>query len=185
MTDRWANAEERALRVAVLRGEEAAWRALYARSFAPLWAYVVARTGHDVPAAEEVAQETWMVAVRRIADFDPERGPFEGWLRGIAANVLRNRRRAAARAPRSLPLEDLPAPEVRAPEGDARERVALALTALPWAYQLVLRAKYEDRLPVTEIAARTGRTSKAVESLLQRAREAFRAAFGAIGTGDS
>ena len=40
--------------------------------------------------ADDVVQETWLTAVRRIRAFDPERGPFAAWLRGIAANVLRN-----------------------------------------------------------------------------------------------
>jgi RNA polymerase sigma-70 factor (ECF subfamily) len=166
---------ERALRAAVLRGDEAAWKSLYERTFPPLWAYARARTGRR-EAAEEVVQEVWMVAVRRIADFDPSRAPFEAWVKGIAANVLRNRFRAARRAPKegSLQHEPVAAEPPAAETGD--ERLSLALTELPWAYQQVLRAKYAEHLSVAQIAERTGRTPKSVESLLSRAREALRTA---------
>ena len=40
-----------------------------------------------------MVQETWLVAVRRVADFDPAQGNFDAWLKGIAANVLKNQRR--------------------------------------------------------------------------------------------
>ena len=46
-------------------------------------------------------------------------------------------------------------------------------------YEAVLRAKYLDRQTVEEIAAARGETMKAVESLLSRARQAFREAYEA------
>jgi RNA polymerase sigma-70 factor (ECF subfamily) len=167
---------ERALRAAVLRGDGAAWKSLYERTFPALWAYALARVGRRREAAEEVLQEVWMVAVRRIADFDPARAPFEAWVRGIAANVLRNQARSQRRAPREASLEHEPAAAEPPAESTRDERLALALTELPWAYQQVLRAKYAERLSVAEIASRTGRTTKSVESLLSRAREALRTA---------
>jgi RNA polymerase sigma-70 factor, ECF subfamily len=57
------------------------------------------------------------------------------------------------------------------------EQVALALSRLPEHYETVLRAKYLDGLSVAAIAAERGESVKAVESLLTRAREAFRAAY--------
>ncbi len=41
----------------------------------------------------------------------------------------------------------------------------------------MLRAKYLDGLSVAEIAAARGETTKAIESLLSRARQAFRKAY--------
>lgn len=174
---------EAALKAAVLRGDETAWRALYRRGFAPLWAYARARS-EGADAAEEVVQECWMIAVRRIGRFDPERGPFEAWLKGIAANVLRNRARGRREPPRELTPGG---PEARPSDADLRERIGRAMTVLPSAWQDVLHAKYRHGLGVAEIAARTGRTAKAVESLLSRARAAFRQAFrdeDGEGTGD-
>ncbi len=165
---------ERWLRRAVLAGDERAWRALYEQSCDCLYHYALWRCGGLRDRAEEVAQETWLHAVRRVADFDPGRGPFVAWLRGIAANHLRNRARRDANR-RTQPLGGEPV----APDGalESAERVAAALAALPPRYESVLRAKYLDGLSVADIAAETGETAKAVESLLSRARQAFREAY--------
>jgi RNA polymerase sigma factor (sigma-70 family) len=175
-------ADEGALRTAVLRGDADAWRALYRRAFPPVWAFVAARSRSDAGAAEDVIQETWMIAVRRMASFDPSRAPFEAWVKGIAMNVLRNRWRAGRREREALGQDPKAFGEVQAspatPDaGEPAGRATLALTALPWAYQQVLRAKYEEGLPVLAIAERMGRSAKSVESMLSRAREALRRAL--------
>src|SRR5262245_29202391 len=87
-------AKERDLRQPVLRGEEFAWRALYDDSFFGLLKYAVWRCGGRRELAEEVVQDTWLTAVRRIRDFDPEKGTFISWLRGICCHHLKNHGRA-------------------------------------------------------------------------------------------
>lgn len=185
---RHANFEEEALREAVVAGNESAWRALYESHFAAVHAYVFYRCGRRADRAEEVVQETWLVAVRRITDFDPRRGTFESWLKGIAEHVLKNHRRrwirdqqaSSSNAPAvGTPIE----PVEGSAEGgiEARELVTLALTALPAGYQAVLKAKYHQCLSVAQIAAEGGRTIKSVESLLTRARAALRDACRRLG----
>jgi RNA polymerase sigma-70 factor (ECF subfamily) len=173
---------ERGLRDAVLAGDEQAWRTWYDESFAGLYAYVLWRCGGLRDRADEVVQETWLTAVRRLGTFDPGAGPFAGWLRGIAANLLRNHfRREGRRRRRTRPLGE--GMTACGPAGggleerDRAERVARALGALPGRYEAALRAKYLDGQSVAEIAARTGDSPKAVESLLTRARQAFRDAY--------
>ena len=128
-------------------------------------------------AADEVVQDAWLTAVRRIGRFDPARGDFGGWLCGIAANLLRNHFRRARRERGRRPLKD-DAPVEKAADRDRAERVARALALLPERYEAVLRSKYLDGRSVAEIAAAGGETAKAVESLLTRARQAFRDAYG-------
>ena len=169
---------ERGLRSAVLAGDERAWQAWYEEHFADLYGYVLWRCAGLRDQADEVVQETWLTAVRRIRSFDPAQGPFGGWLRGIAAHLLRNHfRKEFRRATRQQTLDDLDAPST----GDAElqrqeqaERVARALIALPERYEAVLRAKYLEGYSVVEIAEASGETPKAIESLLTRARQAFR-----------
>jgi RNA polymerase sigma-70 factor, ECF subfamily len=60
---------------------------------------------------------------------------------------------------------------------DQAERVARALSALPDRYEAVLRAKYLEEQSMAQIAAACNETPKAVESLLTRARQAFRKAY--------
>jgi RNA polymerase sigma-70 factor (ECF subfamily) len=167
---------ERELRRAVLAGEEFAWRTLYDESFAGLYAYVLWRCGGLRERADEVTQETWLTAVRRLRSFDPAAGSFAAWLRGIAINLLRNHfRRENRRARCSQPLENEPLAD-EAPHEQA-ERIAVALASLPSHYEAVLRMKYLDSRSVADIAAERGESLKAIESQLTRAREAFRQAY--------
>ena len=178
MTDRvW---RERGLRDAVAAGDAAAWRAWYEAEYAPLEGYVLWRCGSLRDLADDVLQETWLTAVRRVRRFDPAAGPFHAWLCGIATNVLRNHLRARRRrADRHRPLlGDVGRVDPAAADRERAERIAAALAALPERYERVLRMKYLDRMSVGDIAAVCGETEKAVESLLTRAREAFREAYG-------
>lgn len=173
--------EEHALRAAVLAGDEEAWRVLYDRHFDSLFAYVHARTRGNALRAEEVVQDCWAVAVRRIRAFDPRTGAFGGWLRGIADRLLLNERRRWARRFRLRGDNGRHEPtEAPPPRLERAELVAAALTSLPDRYQDVLRAKYEERRSVAQIAGAWGTTDKAVESLLTRARQAFREAWNRL-----
>jgi RNA polymerase sigma-70 factor (ECF subfamily) len=178
--------DESRLREAVLRGDETAWRVLYERTFQPLFAFVHCRMDRRSDLTTEAVQETWLVAVRRIRRFDPTRSTFETWLRGIALNVIRShRRRENRRTPADRSLDEAaPAastPGGRADRADLADRIARSLTLLPVRYQAVLEAHYRQRQPVAAIAAETDQSPKAVESLLVRARAAFRAAYERLG----
>lgn len=168
---------EQALRDAVLAGDAKAWRQWFDAHFERLAAYVRWRCSGLRDLAEDVLQETWLVAVRRLRAFDPAKGAFFDWLCGIASNAarsaIRSRVRQTSRIRSLVPGDDAPAADT----AEAREKaecVAAALAALPDHYEAVLRAKYLDRLTVDEIATARGESPKAVESLLSRARQAFR-----------
>jgi RNA polymerase sigma-70 factor (ECF subfamily) len=164
---------ERGLRAAVLAGDERAWQTWYDGSFVALDAYAVWRCGGLRDLADDVLQETWLTAVRRVRQFDPARGSFVSWLCGIAANVARNQVRR--RKIRSMPSLN---GDTAARSNHQGQRVAHALAGLPEHYERVLRQKYLDRQSVAEIAAEWSDTEKAIESLLTRARAAFREAYG-------
>ena len=173
-------------RTAVLAGDEAAWRDWYDSTAPGLRAYVHWRCGGMADLADDFVQDTWLTAVRRIRSFRADQGPFAGWLCGIAANLIRNRLRQRRRPGMSRQAgEVLKADPRRITEGswsasntdETAEMVAHALAALPHHYEAVLRAKYLDGLSVQAIAESSGNSPKAVESLLSRARQAFREAF--------
>ncbi len=173
---------ERGLLSAVLAGDEQAWRTWYVESFDGLYAYVCWRCVGLRDLADDVVQETWLTAIRRIHDFDPGRGSFAGWLRGIAANVLRNHlRRQDRRHGQARALAE-GHPSAASVEGalerrELAEGIARTLAGLPEHYEAVLRAKYLDQQSVADIARAQNQTAKAVESLLTRARQAFRQAY--------
>ena len=167
--------DDRCLRDAAAAGDPFAWQALFDASYDRVRAYVRWRCGDLADLADDCEQETWLVAVARLRRFDPARGPFAGWVIGIAANVVRAQVRRRRR--RGQPLAGDPAAPCPDPARDRAEAVAVALAALPARYEAALRAKYLDGRSVDEMAAAEGTTPKAVESLLTRAREAFRTAY--------
>ncbi len=57
------------------------------------------------------------------------------------------------------------------------DQISAAMADLPQRYRDILNAKYQEQQSVQEIAAKMRATPKAVESLLSRARAAFRAAW--------
>jgi RNA polymerase sigma-70 factor (ECF subfamily) len=75
---------ERTLLKGALAGEEAALAQLYRRHWPAVYrvAYLIV---HDHAAAEDVAQEAFVAAVRRLEQFDRRR-PFAPWLLRIATN---------------------------------------------------------------------------------------------------
>jgi RNA polymerase sigma-70 factor (ECF subfamily) len=169
---------DRRLRAAVLQGDEAAWRAWYDEASDGVRAYVHWRLAGLSDLADEVVQETWLTAVRRVRSFRPEAAPFAGWLCGIAANLIRNRlrqRRLMSRVPVAACHGQTN--QGRPGDEETAEQVARALADLPSHYEQVLRAKYLEGLSVQAIANRSGDSAKAVESLLTRARQAFREAY--------
>jgi RNA polymerase sigma-70 factor (ECF subfamily) len=186
MPSRERTEQERKLRQQVLAGDESAWRTLYDGAFVELWNYVSWRCAGLHELVEEITQETWLIAVRRLRDFDPHRATFVTWLRGIASHLLYNQFRAS-RHRRQRSLSD---PAFLEPAHDDRARreqaqlIAEALAELPPRYEAVLRAKYLDLASVADIAGEWNETPKAIESLLTRARQAFRVAYEKLSGND-
>lgn len=135
------------------------------------------RCGGCADLLEEAFQETWMIVSRRLTTFEPTRCRFATWVCGIAINVARQliRKRANERSR----MQSLNGNEPAMSEGakDQSERVAIALDQLPDHYVQVLEAKYFEQFSMEEIAIQRSMTCKAVESLLTRARQAFREAY--------
>ena len=175
---------EEALRAAALAGDDGAWRKLYDGAYAELWSYVVWRCAALRDLAEEVTQDTWLIAVRRLGDFDPQQGRFIGWLRGIAAKVLHNHLRTRRRRPEQALTASAEPARDDADRRDQAELIARALAELPQRSEAVLRAKYLDLMSVAQIADEWDETPKAIESLLTRARQAFRAAHEKLSGND-
>ena len=162
----------------ILAGDGASLRALYEHARA-LYTFCFFRLGRDHHATEEIVQETLLLAVEKIADFDPGRGDLHTWLAYLSRNLIRKaneaRRRFFAAALPEVPIEDS---EEDLPEGDA---VAVALARIPAHYRAVLERRYARSEATRAIAEAEGTTEKAVESLLARARDAFLKAFlGAV-----
>ena len=160
---------------------EAAFRAFYDRALPRVYGYVYGRCG-DPAVAEELTQLAFTSAVHERARFDGRSDPIT-WLIGIARHKLadhyrrvdRDERRRLCLIVREITSE---ADALAWQRLDEREAILRALHGLPALQRAVLVFHYADGLPVREIARRLGKSESATESLMTRAREAFRRAYG-------
>jgi RNA polymerase sigma-70 factor (ECF subfamily) len=175
-------------------GNGTAVQTLYERYLPLVWRYVYAQVDGDSHAAQDLVSETFLAAVGALATLNAESTIVTGWLLGIARHKIADRHRAVRLSERAQRVvvdlsEARPAePEsaMRLQAAELRAQVTAALDSLTDDERLVLEAKYLDDLTVRQIAGRMGRTEKAVEALLYRARQAFRSRLGAaVGEGDS
>ena len=162
---------------ALARRDRSSWASLYDRHVGDVFGVVYHLVGGDRAVAEDVNQEVWLIAIEQFDRFDPGRGRVRDWLLGIARHrALRRHRRVPDRSPDARPdgpSDALPPPELL--EGVERAGVVrAALLCLEEDRRRVLLDKYAEGLSVAEISARTGRSTKSVESLLSRARDQLR-----------
>jgi len=186
---------DRALAGRMVRGEAEAFDQFFRENFSRLFRFAMTRMDHDPQAAEEVVQECLCQAVARMETYRGEASLFT-WLCTICRHhIHRWRERRDGRWQAVELTED--SPEIRSalesfdgagapgPQEALRRQevgrlVQVTLDALPPAYGDALEWKYIQGLSVKEIAARLGLGPKAAESLLTRARAAFRDGFAAV-----
>jgi RNA polymerase sigma-70 factor, ECF subfamily len=157
---------ESILRSAALAGDQSAWKKLFDGSFVPLRHFVAMKEGE---ATDDVIQETWIIAARKLEQFDPNRGPFLAWLQGIALRIGSQHRRRRSRLAASSLRFDPPAPD----EQDTSD-ISQTLKQLPQPYARALEHRYLKGQSVAQVARILQTTYKGAESLLARAKTAFR-----------
>lgn len=125
---------------------------------------------HD---AEDVAQETFVRAIRSLANWDSSR-PLRPWLLAIAANRCRTalaKRRAAACDTQTL-ADQLPARhDGRAELGNLTEEVGLALAELRTELRQAFELFHYDELAYAEIADALEVPVGTVKTWIHRARQ--------------
>jgi RNA polymerase sigma-70 factor, ECF subfamily len=166
---------------AVLAGDPDAFRSIVERD-GPMILAICRRVLGELVEAEDAAQETFLVAYRRLASYRGD-GPLRGWLARIAQRTAAERLRDR-HVTQSIDLEDgieVLLERLRAGSregyGDpvagilARERrgqLAGAIADLPQPQGEAVRLHYLDGLSYDEIATATGRPSATVRSHVHR-----------------
>ena len=154
----------------------------YARTLPRVFSYLLSRCGGDVPLAEDLSQQTFIAAIDQQARYDG-RSDVVTWLCGIARHKLADHFRAIERQERrrmELEVRQVRLEQHAATQPGLDDRVAIAdaLRSLPAPHQAVLAFVVLDGLPVAEAGRLLGRSEAATRSLLHRAREGFRQAYG-------
>jgi len=182
----------------MLAGEERAFTAFFETYFPRIYRFALPRLGRNEDVAKDVVQATLIKAMRKLGDYRGEAALFT-WLcqicrREIADHVRSQRRRAdkvvliedSEEVRAALESIEAPAgddPLRRADSAELKRLVHAVLDRLPNRYGEALEWKYVEGRSVEEIGDRLGIGHTAAQSLLARARVAFRdgleAVFGA------
>jgi RNA polymerase sigma-70 factor (ECF subfamily) len=154
----------------------------YARTLPRVYAFLLSRCGGDAALAEELSQQTFIAAIDQRSRFDG-RSDVVTWLCGIARHKLADHFRSLERQERRrMELEvrqiRLEHDAARRPALDERVAIGEAMRSLPAAYQAVLAFAILDGLSIAEVSRLLRRSEPATRSLLHRARESFRRAYG-------
>jgi RNA polymerase sigma-70 factor (ECF subfamily) len=164
--------DERALVEAAASGSQEALERLFRRYWPRAYraAYLIVQ---DAAAAEDIAQESFLAAVRALDRFDRSR-PFGPWLRRIVANraIDAARARSLRREVASLDLAaERPAPAAR-PVGLGDE-LAAAIGRLPEDQRVAVVLRYLLEHTPGEIAQLVGVPRGTVNSRLRRGLDAL------------
>ncbi len=172
-------------------GDEPAFEEFFAEYFPRVFRFARVRLGGDDEAAEDVAQVTLVKALAKMGTYRGEALLFT-WVCSFCRHEISAWYERSGRGTQ-LPLADDSAEArdvldaIAVLSGDDPEReyerhelsrlVRTTLDHLPGKYGQALVWKYMEGTPVEEIGRRLGLGYKAAESLLTRARQAFREGF--------
>jgi RNA polymerase sigma-70 factor (ECF subfamily) len=173
------------------RGDRRAFNEFFDTYVPRLTSFASRRSSLDSAAIEDVVQQTMINAMRNLDGFRGGSSLFT-WLCKICRNLLVDARRHAARLPNITSIEDLSAErplatvveltDFRDPldecEVDStRGAVRRIVNRLPPHYARILEMRFGDELSGQEIATALNLSADAAESLLSRARQAFKLAW--------
>jgi len=186
--------QDRALASKVAGGDKAAFDTFFREYFPRLFRFTLMRADNDRALAEEIVQRTMCIVVRKMGNYRGEALLFT-WLCQICRNEMNavyRQRGVEMRADVAIEdhpavqaaLESMYADDFRPESMQRRDEIAgfvrTTLDHLPNNYALALEMKYINGNSVAEIAAKLGVGEKAAESILTRARTAFKEGFRSL-----
>jgi RNA polymerase sigma-70 factor (ECF subfamily) len=190
-----ASPSDRELIAAMLRGDEAAFRSFFGTYFPRMYRFALPRLANDHEATQEVVQAALAKAMRTLGGYRGEAALFT-WLCQICRRQIVDHLRANRRHTENMvlfedsaevraALEAVEAPASDEPAhgysiAETRRLVQSVLDRLPSRYGDVLEWKYVHGRSVEEIGELLGIGHTAAQSMLARARTAFREALETV-----
>lgn len=156
--------------------ERPSFEAVYEAHFDFVWR-TVRRFGTPLGAIDDVTQEVFMVAHRRLAEWQPT-GSLRGWLFGIARRVASDHRRVAERQKRPVDPELQPVGTLQHPEESAESRqvfemVQRFMAELDAERREIFFLAMLEELPIAEVAEALGLNPNTVYSRVRVLRRAL------------
>lgn len=188
-------APDKQLAKRLLAGDERAFAQFFDEYFSRLYRFVLTRVSGDQDSAGEIVQAAMTKGLNNIHAYRGESALFT-WLCVICRHEVSDWYRRNARHRRHLVLvEDRPEiqaaidalnapPQDRPAEeylrSEAARLIHVALDSIPANYGNALEWKYIEGRSVKEIAGRLGVSTEAAQSLLARAKRAFREVYATL-----
>lgn len=169
-------------------GDESAFEVFAGHYIPGLYRFAGRRLDHDRELTRDIVQTTMCHVIENLDSYRAE-APLFTWLCACCRNEIAAHFRRLGRRPREVELEEAAAgaglaidfpdsassgPEERLLRVEEAELVHVTLDRLPPSYARAVQWRYLEGLAVPEIARRLASSYKATESLLSRARKAFR-----------
>lgn len=155
-------------------GEARAVREWY-REFNPRILHFISKKISDHNDCEEIAQEVFLGCLKHLPLFRGKSSIFT-WMCSIARHEIADyyRKKYAKKALKYVPLGEMILGEEIHDAHESADKVRQVLSEMKGEYKELLLQKYVDRKKVSEIGLELGKTAKAIESDLFRARREFR-----------
>ena len=159
-------------------GNEDDFREFHRLYFARLYQFLLVVARGQEQEAKEVLQETMVRVARYVRPFESEE-VFWSWLKRVARSAAQDRGRKHQRYSALVRRfeewwNNLGRPETPQSDHDLTPILHEALENLDPAERSLLEERYLERVAVKDLALRTGRTERAVESHLLRLRREMR-----------
>lgn len=143
------------------------------------------RMGLSQSHAEEIAQETFLRAWKRLGDYDPRLAAFSTWLFTIARNLALNELSRAAKLHEETMGDDLPDVACQNPQpfevlanAKQKQRLQESLLKLSIADRSALALAYIENLELVAIGRIEGCSTGAIKTRLHRAKQRLRELLG-------
>ncbi len=189
--------EDRKLVKRMARGDARAFDEFVDEYYPRVFRFAYPRVGRNPEATQDVVQTTFAAVIRKISDYRGEAALFT-WLCSFCRYEIAAHWRRHGKTRHEIELiedsrdirgalESLGAVADETVARFEREEVGRMVWAvldnLPLRYGNALQWKYIQGLSVSEVADHLGVSTKAAESVLTRARQAFRDGFAAVAGG--
>jgi RNA polymerase sigma-70 factor, ECF subfamily len=178
----------------MLAGDERAFESFFNGYFPRIYRFALPRLNGDTDATRAIVQSTLEKAIRRLESFRGESGLFT-WVCQICRNEIVDHIRAERRMRHVVLIDDQPelraaVESLEAPDefdvvksygrAESARLVRVVLDRLPSGYGDALEWKYIEGESVETIGERLGIGTTAAQSLLARARRAFRESLESV-----
>jgi RNA polymerase sigma-70 factor, ECF subfamily len=165
----------------LLRKDRKATADFVARYSDSVYGYVRAHLAPQYDHVDDVVQEVFLAAWKGLEHYRGA-GPLQAWILGIARHRVEDYYRQRLRMPEYIDDSEEEFVSATAEsdfaevleQEELRTKARLILHGLPETYRLALVWRYWHEITAREMAFKTGKTEKAIERLLARARAEFR-----------